>query len=227
MFKPVLNIQELLDAQLRDPTLLLTWQRSWINLMSIRPFLPEPGDADTVIDLGCGSGRMSIMLHNHWDSTGHFYLVDGNNAGEQLDTSKWGVHTASATDSFYNKLDVTKAFCLENGMSQVKTHFVEIPENKDWSLPPADPDRPVQERANVMISMYAVGTHYPISMYEAVYPKVLYPGATFIFTKDKRTGPIPDYFEVVDSVEDDWRKFAKDARTRKSRNRIVVAKYEP
>lgn len=216
LLKSVKGLDELLQAQVRESSLASTEFRTWVNLMSIYPYLPEPGVVYRVGDLGCGSGRMTIALAKAWDANvPEFWLIDGEADSDEIGQHQWKAFKNNQTKGFYNRQKITQKFLTTNGVENCT--FVTIDKACNWSQLPES-----NNRLELLISMYAVGTHYPIEMYQRIWSKVLIPGAKFIFTYDKRTGTIPDYFEVIDRKPDPWKQFAKDPRSQNSRNELVA-----
>ena len=190
LFKTVPGVDELFDAQLRNPE--EAYQRTWCNVMDMYPWLPQ--DAKNVIDLGCGSGRVSIGLSKLWNSDARYWLVDGSDTGNPAE--KWGVFE-DAGEGFYNQNAITSAFCDANHLN---FDMVTIDEELNWSQLPA--------KADVLFSMYSIGNHYPLALYEELYPRILKPGAVVFFTYRPKTGPIPSFFEVVEQREDTYKTLA-------------------
>ena len=72
-----------------------------------------------VLELGCGLGRMSVILKNSfgWHNT-MFYLYDGDSE-QDLKTDPWkGSNDTIIPGSFHNSLKLTKEFCLLNGLRE-------------------------------------------------------------------------------------------------------------
>jgi len=95
----------------------------YLNLSEVeqvRPFfdglIPK-----NILELGCGLGRCSIAFYEAFPSwkKAKFYLLDGNSGSSQI----CGINY-TAENSFYNKLEMTKEFCLYNGMSPNQFHIL-------------------------------------------------------------------------------------------------------
>ncbi len=193
LFTPVPGVDELFDAQLRNPKDAAL--RTWCNVMDMFPWLPEPRAGQQVIDLGCGSGRVSIGMTKLWNPHARYWTVDGD--ADVIGRQQWCVAQRGAGKGFYTRVDVMIEFCNANDV-----HHRPVLINKDlqWDeLPPP---------ADVLFSMYSVGNHYPLTLYERLYPQILKDRATVCFTHNPATGEIPDYFQVLDRKPDSYKVLA-------------------
>ena len=208
LFESVDGLDELFNAQLTHSAHVNAERRTWCNVMDMFPHLPEPGEVRNVIDLGCGSGRVSVGLANLWDEKPRYWMVDGDAEGE-IGRAQWGVFGAQGK-GFYSRHDVMIEFCNFNSLCFTP---VLIDSELAWSEEP--------KGADVLISMYSIGNHYPITMYEDRYPRILKNGALVFLTYDPRTGEMPSYFEIIHQQQDSYKKLA-DIDTP---GEFVVARY--
>jgi len=160
-----------------------------------------PAKIKNVIDLGCGSGRISIGLnYTLKDENVKYWLVDSKNS----DLKKyWDQYPLKDKPRYYNKREITEQFCALNKLENYE--YVEVDKYSNWSkLPP---------KADVLFSKYALGWHFPIGLYNKIYPKILREGAICFFTirhENKETLPeyklsnLPSFFEIVNIFIDSF-----------------------
>jgi hypothetical protein len=163
-----------------------------------------PMDMANIIDLGCGSGRISVGLNSYFnDATFNynpkFWLCDCDDSEMK---KYWDLYTDNQP-RFYNKRILTERFCRMNELTNFE--YVSINEQYEFNktIPPA----------NVLYSKYSIGWHFPIGTYTDKYPDILKPGAVCFFTVRPETDEIPDaykvcnlpkYFTVIDRIVDSY-----------------------
>lgn len=155
-----------------------------------------------VLELGAGIGRMSVCFNKYfgWDDT-NFHLYDGHS--EKLYQYQ-GMRKCPDKPEVYNRLDVTKEFCLANGISEDRLHVIDLAK---MSL--AD----IGVKFDLCYSWKSIGSHWPISMYLDQLAEVMLPDGLVLFElrelitdkhkafNQKQLDSIPkDKFKIVDYV---------------------------
>lgn len=185
------------------------WMIDELTVADIEDMLPFiPRDASQVVDLCCGSGRVSIALDQLvLEGRAKFWLVDGNVSAEVGNIKRhWDKYDNDRIARFYNKRALTEECCRLNGLENYE--YIEVDANLRWSKLPANVD--------FLFSNRGIGCHWPLSLYEEVFPKILSNGATCIFMNGDVLGPIPGYFSRVAVVEEKIQDRA-----------LIVLRYEP
>lgn len=141
-----------------------------------------------VLELGSGIGRVSVFLRNYfkWDTT-NFYLLDGDSGDVQIA----GIHYTTNKD-FYNSLDATKSFCVENNISEERLFLV----NAETCSGISD------VQFDLCYSCKAIGFHWPINDYLVQFSKNFEVGSYLFFelrSNDKK----------VYSTEERWKRVMK------------------
>ena len=156
------------------------------------PFIPE--DTAQVIDLCCGSGRVSIALDKLvLRGRAKFWLVDGNVQNDVENIKRhWDKYANDRIARFYNKRELTEECCRLNGFESYE--YIEVDARLQWSKLPTNVD--------FLFSNRGIGCHWPLDLYSSIFPKVLKDGATCIFMNGKVLGRIPDYFSKVTVIEE-------------------------
>jgi hypothetical protein len=145
---------ELADWQVsgteQDPRLFR--ERSEIDFATVQPFIGQPR---TVLDVGCGLGRMSVFLNAQLEDPGiRFILADTT----RISRSEGPIAGWNPGDDFYNDLALTARFAEMNGLRNVETFDLL---RDDWARLP---------KVDLIMSFLAVGFHFPI---ENTMPKLL------------------------------------------------------
>lgn len=128
------------------------------------PSLEKKRNIKTVLELGCGLGRMSIYVHNQLNNPAiKYFLADSTGRGEGL---RYGWNQG---DDFYNDLKLTEEFAIEHGLRRFQTF--------DLST------RSLAELTNidVIMSFLSVGFHIPLSHYWSQIEQARAPDALMIF----------------------------------------------
>lgn len=157
------------------------------DIEDMLPFVPE--GTTQVVDLCCGSGRVSIALDQLvLQGRAKFWLVDGNVNTEVENIKRhWDKYRNDRMARFYNKRELTEECCRLNGFTNYE--YIEVDENLRWSKLPSEVD--------FLFSNRGIGCHWPLSLYESVFPRILKDGATCIFMNGEVLGEIPDYFSTI------------------------------
>ena len=124
-------------------------EEAYTNDKIVDKILSYCSSPKTVLEIGCGIGRGSVLLDKKLHTKPKFYLLDGdkNERGQIC-----GVNWNSRTD-FYNSLVATRTFCEANGLSD----FVLLDAEKDWQR-----DLP---KFDLIFSLKSIGFHWPIDLY--------------------------------------------------------------
>lgn len=156
------------------------------------PFIPE--NTTQVVDLCCGSGRVSIALDKLvLHGRAKFWLVDGN-VETEVDNIKrhWDKYRNDRIARFYNKRALTEECCRLNDFGNYE--YIEVDRDLHWSRLPTDVD--------FLFSNRGIGCHWPLSLYTSVFPRILRDGAICIFMNGEILGEIPEYFSQVAVVDE-------------------------
>ncbi len=111
---------------------------------AFKEFIDKP---QKILELGCGLGRMSVYLNKQLDYEPEFILADYDEISEKL---KYGWDPG---DIRYNRFESTRQFCDDNSLKRFEIFNLE--------------DRDISELQDIdlVISVMAVGFHYPIEQY--------------------------------------------------------------
>ena len=157
----------------------------------------EPLHPSAILELGCGLGRMSVALKQHfkWDRT-KFYLYDGDSE-QDLKTDPWkGNNDTLVPGSFHNSLKLTKEFCLLNGIKANQLTLINAEKELLCNL---------DVKFDLICSFLAIGCHWPIKPFLDDTYRLLRPGGLAIFetphgTKERH---IRHTQRQIDSVDTD------------------------
>lgn len=162
------------------------------DVEDMQPFLPA--DTQQVVDLCCGTGRVSIALDKLvFAGKVKFWLVDGDVEGSTRDMPQyWDQYDNDSVARFYNKRDLTEELCRLNDFTNYE--YLEVNDRLEWPRLP--------ENVDFLFSNRAIGCHFPLAMYEDIFPRILRDGAICMFMNRPALGSIPDYFEQVAVVQE-------------------------
>lgn len=128
---------------------------------SFRQYLyPYP---TSILELGCGLGRMSIFLNSKHPGDTKYYLADASEITSTERMYGWN------PESWYNDLNLTKEFCELNNLKNL-----EIIDLIHESL-----DR--LKDIDLVFSVMSVGFHYPIEQYFETLKKIMKKSGIMIF----------------------------------------------
>ena len=102
----------------------------------------------TILELGCGLGRMSIFLNSQLQNSDIHYILADSTSNVKIPSYGW-----NANEGYYNDLNLTELFSKNHGMENF-----EIFDLKNDNI----------ERLNdidLIMSFLSVGFHYPIENY--------------------------------------------------------------
>jgi len=131
----------------------------------------ENESPNNVLELGCGLGRSSVGFYkafSSWKKTNYF-LLDGDSGNKQIDNINYG-----SNKDFYNKLDLTKKFCLAN----------EIPIEQINILNAENPEvfsSITNIKFDFVYSFLAIGYHWFINLYLEKLLPFLHSGSILCF----------------------------------------------
>jgi SAM-dependent methyltransferase len=111
---------------------------------TIAPFLPKVA-APIVIDIGAGMAGINVFLDKHYMNKGKFILIDENRVDDHIH------YGYQPTGSIYNENTIVRSFL---------SNYNIIP----TQLAPSDL-KDIQTKADIVITLYSWGFHYPIETY--------------------------------------------------------------
>jgi SAM-dependent methyltransferase len=144
-----------------------------------------PGNPGTIVDIGCGIGGMSLGLWQRFsESIQRLYLLDRSELSADVYT---GFRDEAA---FYNSLEVASQFLTANDVPD------EVIQTVDVAREPY-PD----EAADIVISTFAWGFHFPVSTYLDEVRGWLAPGGVVLLDVRDGTGGEEELRRSFSSVE--------------------------
>jgi SAM-dependent methyltransferase len=111
----------------------------------------------TILDLGCGIGRIAAYIHCQLgDPEIHYILADTTHVSPDI-RNGW-----NPDEEYYNDLSLTSIFAVANGIENFETFDIR---KDDWfSIPDGSID--------FVVSMLAVGYHYPLDLYAKILHRI-------------------------------------------------------
>ena len=151
------------------------------------------GKPHTILDLGCGLGRMSIYLGKQFEHEAKYILADANIVSENLNYG-W-----KPGEEYYNDLTLTAEFCRINGLKNFKTFDILAGNLTDL------------QDVDLVMSFLSVGFHYPIEEYMDDLLKISTENCTMVFGIDKRRNiydlnSFSEYFETRKIVPTEYNR---------------------
>jgi len=116
------------------------------DFILIKNHLPSLA-APVVVDIGAGVGGIDVFLSEFYGNQASLYLLDKNQVDYDITPG------LSKQHGFYNSHGAAEALLTENGIKKENINF----------LSPTD----TFPKANIIISLYSWGFHYPIETYAA------------------------------------------------------------
>jgi len=123
-----------------------------------------PNFPKTILDLGCGLGRVSAYINKIYDVKDTKYILADSSVISPTITMGW-----DPGESWYNDLSLTKEFCDLNRLGNYEI----LDLTKDRLILLKDID--------LVYSFMAVGFHYPIETYCYILKKIMNKDGTMIF----------------------------------------------
>jgi SAM-dependent methyltransferase len=105
------------------------------------------GNPQKILELGCGLGRTSVYINKQLDYEPKFILADYDEISKKI---KYGWNPGHI---HYNKLETTRQFCIDNDLKRFEIFNL------------AERNLSELENVDLVISVMAVGFHYPIEQY--------------------------------------------------------------
>lgn len=176
------------------------------DVEDMRPYLPQ--DTRQVVDVCCGTGRVSIGLDKLlFHGSAKFWLVDGHVTPQVEGIERhWGTYENDSTPRFYNKRNLTEECCRLNGLSNYE--YLEVNDKLEWPKLP--------ENVDFLFSSRGVGCHWPLKMYAHIFPRILRRGAICMFMNGEVLGEIPEYFSTIAVVPEKIQE-----------RELIVLRFEP
>jgi hypothetical protein len=162
----------------KDEEFYLKMSSSEFQIM--KPYLNSP---KKILELGCGLGRFSIFLNSQLEDSPHFTLADFSKISKDI---KYGWNPK---ESVYNDLNLTKEFCIDNGLQNLSLLDLEKESLEDL------------EDIDLVISVLSVGFHYPIESYMSTLLNITSDDATMIFGVRSGIYDISDFKESFSNIE--------------------------
>ncbi|MFN3211112.1 MAG: hypothetical protein ACE369_19355 [Roseovarius sp.] len=141
----------------------------WPEYLPLRTFLNDHGIAPkSVIDIGCGQALPDLFLHH--DFKPRFTLVDIEQTDDQY-------HAWANTGAGYASLDQAAALLHGNGAAKTKVRPIN---------PGKSPGAMTGLKADLLVSFYSCGFHYPVDDYAELMVATLQAGGTVCLDLRKR-----------------------------------------
>lgn len=133
----------------------------WQDYQAMKDYLPQT--CDDIVDIGCGVGGVTLYLYQHYQKSPRLHLVD------KTEVEHFPGYGYSTDGRFYNSMDVTSNFLVDNNVDEDDIHITETLKRgklKDIGL---------------VVSLRAWGFHFPVEKYvDAVYEMSAEPGGVVI-----------------------------------------------
>lgn len=141
----------------------------YAEYLPLRTYLNEHGiTPKSVIDIGCGQALPDLFLHH--DFKPRFTLVDIEQTDDQY-------HNWASSGAGYASLDQAAALLHGNGVAKTKVKPIN---------PRKTPEAMDGLRADMLISFYSCGFHYPVDDYADLMVATLEAGGTVCLDLRKR-----------------------------------------
>lgn len=154
--------------------------RSMLEWEAIQDYFSS--ETRTVLDLGCGVGRMSVWINWQLQNNAKFFLADRSIVSEDVTGG------FPAKEEWYNDLAMTKLFATTNGLDNCETVDL-VRREALLDLPPLD----------IMMSIAAVGYHWPIETWLDILEQMDI--KTLIFTvRPGRYPTLPSPLKLIERI---------------------------
>ena len=154
---------------------------------SIKNYLPK--NSKNILDIGCGLGVINIYLNDYYSKKSYFTLIDKNYVDKKV---SYGFNNNSES---YNKLEITKDFLILNGFK-----------TKQLKLINADENFVINNKYELIISLFSMGYHYPIENYIDIIKKNSTKSTKVIFDLSmeyNELNEVKKYFNKVEIIKND------------------------
>jgi len=148
----------------------------------ISEYIDQP---KTILELGCGLGRMSVYMNWMLQDTDIHYILADSTCDVFPAKVKYGWNPASG---FYNDLAVTESFCKLNGLTNFEILDLQYGSLNAFS------------DISLVMSFLSVGFHYPIDMYLETLMDITSDDAVMIFGIRKGQYDVNDFNDKFSMV---------------------------
>lgn len=159
-----------LNRESNDENILL---ECWEDFEMMRPHFPK--NMRTVIDIGCGLGFVSLMLHEQCQIQDlQCFLFDKNLVTSNIEKKEF----RTTHQHFYNSFECAKTAVSGSSIPTDLIHFVDAEPENLKQLPKMD----------LAFSLFSWGWHYPVQLYSQEIATLLKPESVVI--ADVRTDEV-------------------------------------
>ena len=154
---------------------------------SIKSYLPK--SSKNILDIGCGLGVINIYLNDYYSKKSYFTLIDKNYIDKKV---TYGFNNNSES---YNKLEVTKDFLMSNGFKTEQLQLIN-----------ADENFVLNNKYELIISLFSMGYHYSIKNYIDIIKKNSTKSTKVIFDLSmeyNELNEVKKYFNKVVIIKND------------------------
>ena len=154
---------------------------------SIKNYLPK--NSKNILDIGCGLGVINIYLNDYYSKKPYFTLIDKNYVDKKV---AYGFNNNSES---YNKLEITKDFLILNGFKTEQLQLIN-----------ADENFVLNNKYELIISLFSMGYHYPIESYIDIIKKISTKSTKVIFDLSMEYNELNEvnkYFNKVVIIKND------------------------
>ena len=158
-----------------------------IEFDSIKNFIPN--NLSNILDIGCGLGVINIFLNSFYLNKCYFTLIDKTYLDKKI---TYGFNNKG---EFYNNLELTKDFLLENKLKENQLEIIDA--SKNFTL---------KKKYDLIISLFSMGYHYSIDLYIEKIKKVSKKNTKIIFDLSLEYNSIEylnKYFDSVEIIKED------------------------
>jgi len=156
LFNTCFSLRAYVNREIIHKRYLKEMEDDYKTFAHVLPQVERP----TIVDIGAGMAANDIYINKHYKQEAQFILVDEN----KVDTN---IHFGyQPKGSFYNQNDLVLSFLQQHGISPTQL----------------DPEAFLASniRADVVVSLYSWGFHYPVATYLSKVRDVLTPEGILI-----------------------------------------------